>query len=133
MGFENSVIPIDLFTSSSIFLMAFSTSLEGQVTYSLSVFATSSFYQHSLVATVLVVQQVVNGMYYFYIVMQVSKNDTFLLHVLSSFGSCPNFILAVQSSFALIFSSHDFYSHYITMEIPRALLTPKSRHQTSNG
>jgi MFS family permease len=39
--------------------MAFITSLEGMVTWSLSVFATSSFYQHSLVSTVQVVQLVV--------------------------------------------------------------------------
>jgi hypothetical protein len=50
-----------MLTGISIFLMAFCTSLEGQVTYPLSVFATSSFSQHSLVATVLVVQQVVYG------------------------------------------------------------------------
>ncbi|RFU29706.1 hypothetical protein B7463_g6633, partial [Scytalidium lignicola] len=45
----------------SIFLMAFSTSLEGQVTFSLSVFATSSFAQHSLISTVYVVQGVMNA------------------------------------------------------------------------
>ncbi|KAL8359466.1 hypothetical protein RB601_007824 [Gaeumannomyces tritici] len=42
-----------------IFLMAFATSLEGQVSYSMSVFATSSFSSHALVSTVLVVQGVV--------------------------------------------------------------------------
>ncbi|KLU87323.1 siderophore iron transporter mirC, partial [Magnaporthiopsis poae ATCC 64411] len=42
-----------------IFLMAFATSLEGQVSYSMSVFATSSFNSHALVSTVLVVQSVV--------------------------------------------------------------------------
>lgn len=45
----------------SIFLMAFSTSLEGQVVQSVSVFATSSFQTHSLISTVYVVQGVVNG------------------------------------------------------------------------
>ncbi|RWA09671.1 hypothetical protein EKO27_g5418 [Xylaria grammica] len=44
-----------------IFLMAFTTSLEGQVTYSVVVFATSSFSSHSLVATVYVIQGVVNA------------------------------------------------------------------------
>jgi hypothetical protein len=41
--------------------MAFTTSLEGQVVQSLSVFATSSFKSHSLISTVYVVQGVVNG------------------------------------------------------------------------
>ncbi|KAI1269920.1 siderophore iron transporter mirC [Xylariaceae sp. FL1019] len=45
----------------SIFLMAFATSLEGQVTYSVSVFATSAFSSHSLIATVYVIQGVVNA------------------------------------------------------------------------
>jgi hypothetical protein len=45
----------------SIFLMAFTTSLEGQVTYSVVAFATSSFSSHSLIATVYVIQGVVNG------------------------------------------------------------------------
>ncbi|KAK4179693.1 putative siderophore iron transporter [Triangularia setosa] len=44
-----------------IFLMAFTTSLEGQVTYSLSAFAVSSFNKHSLLSTVYVVQGVVNA------------------------------------------------------------------------
>lgn len=44
-----------------IFLMAFTTSLEGQVTYSVVAFATSSFSSHSLIATVYVIQGVVNG------------------------------------------------------------------------
>ncbi|KAI9702587.1 MAG: hypothetical protein M1836_001067 [Candelina mexicana] len=44
-----------------IFLMAFSTSLETQTVATLSVYATSSFLQHSLVSTVLVVQGVVNA------------------------------------------------------------------------
>lgn len=41
--------------------MAFSTSLETQTVITLSVYATSSFLQHSLVSTVLVVQGIVNG------------------------------------------------------------------------
>jgi MFS family permease len=41
--------------------MSFCTFLEGQVTYSLSIFATSSFDNHSLISTVLVVQQVINA------------------------------------------------------------------------
>ncbi|KAK3368079.1 siderophore iron transporter mirC [Podospora didyma] len=45
----------------SIFLMAFTTSLEGQVTYSLAAFAVSSFNNHSLLSTVFVVQGVVNA------------------------------------------------------------------------
>ena len=45
----------------SLFLMAFTTSLEGQVGSTLTVFATSSFSQHSLISTVYVVQGVVNG------------------------------------------------------------------------
>ncbi|KAK3313517.1 siderophore iron transporter mirC [Apodospora peruviana] len=45
----------------SIFLMAFTTSLEGQVTYSLAAFAVSSFNNHSLLSTVYVVQNVVNA------------------------------------------------------------------------
>ncbi|KAL2384971.1 hypothetical protein RJZ90_001587 [Blastomyces dermatitidis] len=44
-----------------IFLMAFSTSLEGQTVLSLSAYATSSFSKHSLISTVLVVQNVVNA------------------------------------------------------------------------
>ena len=46
---------------SSIFLLAFATSLEGQTTVNLTVYATSAFSLHSLVSTVLVVQGVVNG------------------------------------------------------------------------
>lgn len=42
-------------------LMAFTTSLEGQVTLPLLVYVTSSFRQHSLVSTVSVVQGVING------------------------------------------------------------------------
>ncbi|KAI6548737.1 hypothetical protein MCOR09_011675, partial [Pyricularia oryzae] len=42
-----------------IFLMAFSTSLEAQTTFSYSAFATSSFQSHSLLSTVTVVQSVV--------------------------------------------------------------------------
>ncbi|KAM7193263.1 Major facilitator superfamily domain containing protein [Naviculisporaceae sp. PSN 640] len=45
----------------SILLMAFTTSLEGQVTYVLTAFATSSFKNHSLLSTVYVVQSVVNA------------------------------------------------------------------------
>ena len=45
----------------SIFLLAFCTSLESQTTINLVVYATSAFSKHSLVATVLVVQGVVNG------------------------------------------------------------------------
>ena len=45
----------------SIYLLAFCTSLEGQTTVNLTVYATSAFVQHSLVATVYVVQNVVNG------------------------------------------------------------------------
>ncbi|KAL8999091.1 MAG: hypothetical protein Q9169_001979 [Polycauliona sp. 2 TL-2023] len=44
-----------------IFLLAFFTSLESQTTINLTVYATSAFSQHSLVATVLVVQSVVNA------------------------------------------------------------------------
>lgn len=47
--------------SDSIFLMAFTTSLQAQVVATISVFATSSFGEHSLISTVTVVQQVVNG------------------------------------------------------------------------
>lgn len=45
----------------SIFLVACSYSLEGQTTTSLSVYATSAFNDHSLIATVYVVQAVVNA------------------------------------------------------------------------
>ncbi|SPQ22906.1 fc97c650-8b70-42ea-b808-b241e2f19505 [Thermothielavioides terrestris] len=45
----------------SILLMAFTVSLEGQVTYSLAAFAVSSFNNHSLLSTVYVVQGVVNA------------------------------------------------------------------------
>ena len=51
--------PADL--AQSIFLMAFCTSLEGQTVMSLSAYATSAFSKHSLISTVLVVQNVVNG------------------------------------------------------------------------
>ncbi|KAJ5195254.1 uncharacterized protein N7498_008692 [Penicillium cinerascens] len=44
-----------------IFLMAFCTSLEGQTVMSLSAYATSAFSKHSLISTVLVVQNVVNA------------------------------------------------------------------------
>ena len=43
--------------------MAFSTSLETQTTLALSAYATSSFSKHSLISTVMVVQNVVNGGY----------------------------------------------------------------------
>lgn len=46
-----------------VLLLAFFTSLEGQTTINLTVYATSAFLNHSLVATVLVVQGVVNGEY----------------------------------------------------------------------
>ncbi|CAG8001417.1 unnamed protein product [Penicillium salamii] len=45
----------------SIFLMAFCTSLEGQTVMSLSAYATSAFSKHSLISTVLVIQNVVNA------------------------------------------------------------------------
>ena len=41
--------------------MAFCVSLEGQTISSLSAYATSAFSKHSLISTVLVVQNVVNG------------------------------------------------------------------------
>ncbi|MCJ1422296.1 hypothetical protein MMC29_000176 [Sticta canariensis] len=44
-----------------IFLLAFFTSLEAQTTINLTVYATSAFKLHSLVSTVLVVQNVVNA------------------------------------------------------------------------
>ncbi|KAL1953815.1 hypothetical protein VTO42DRAFT_2142 [Malbranchea cinnamomea] len=44
-----------------IFLMAYSTSLETQTVLSLSAYATSSFSKHSLISTVMVVQNVVNA------------------------------------------------------------------------
>lgn len=44
--------------------MAFCTSLEGQTVSSLGAYATSSFGQHSLISTVFVVQNVVNGNYH---------------------------------------------------------------------
>jgi hypothetical protein len=53
------VTPADL--AQSIFLMAFCTSLEGQTVMSLSAYATSAFSKHSLISTVLVIQNVVNG------------------------------------------------------------------------
>lgn len=42
-----------------LYMMAYSTSLEGQVTSNLSVFATSAFDAHSLISTVMVIQGVV--------------------------------------------------------------------------
>lgn len=41
--------------------MAFCTSLETQTVMSLTAYATSSFSKHSLISTVMVVQNVVNG------------------------------------------------------------------------
>lgn len=41
--------------------MAFTTSLEGQVTFPLLSFAQSEFATHSLISTIYVVQGVVNG------------------------------------------------------------------------
>ncbi len=61
---ESTFFIITWLTFSSIFLMAFTTSLEGQVVQSLSVFATSSFNNHSLISTVYVIQGVVNGKTY---------------------------------------------------------------------
>ncbi|KAL2689018.1 hypothetical protein Neosp_003069 [[Neocosmospora] mangrovei] len=47
----------------SLLLMAFITSLEGQVTSSVLIFVTSSFQSHSLVSTIGVVQAVILGMH----------------------------------------------------------------------
>ncbi|KAI1171352.1 siderophore iron transporter mirC [Nemania sp. FL0916] len=44
-----------------IFLLAFTTSLEGQVTFSVIPFATSAFKSHSLIATIYVIRGVVNA------------------------------------------------------------------------
>lgn len=44
-----------------LLLLAFFNSLETQTTLNLTVYATSAFAKHSLVSTVLVVQNVVNG------------------------------------------------------------------------
>lgn len=60
-NFLNSLEPETDRRGFSIFLLAFFTSLEGQTTTNLTVYATSAFSNHSLVATVLVVQGVVNG------------------------------------------------------------------------
>jgi hypothetical protein len=46
---------------SSIFLMAFVTSLDGQTVLPLSVYATSSFSKHSLIAVVYTIQGIVYG------------------------------------------------------------------------
>ncbi|KAL1301467.1 hypothetical protein AAFC00_005716 [Neodothiora populina] len=48
-----------IFAYAGLYMMAYSTSLEGQVTSNLSVFATSAFDAHSLISTVMVVQGVV--------------------------------------------------------------------------
>ena len=58
-----------LTTEYSIYLLAFVTSLESQTTTNLTVYATSAFKVHSLVATVLVVQGVVNGMLFSFILL----------------------------------------------------------------
>ena len=55
------VFNTDLNLFESILLMAFCVSLEGQTITSLSAYATSAFSKHSLISTVLVVQNVVNG------------------------------------------------------------------------
>ena len=57
--------------------MAFSTSLETQTVMSLTAYATSSFSKHSLISTVMVVQNVVNGQ----CLSLVSKNSLLI-------GSC---------------------------------------------
>ena len=46
-------------TKPSLYLMVYATSLEGQTTNNLTVYATSAFGAHSLVSTVTVVQSVV--------------------------------------------------------------------------
>ena len=56
-----SILQDFLTVINSIFLVAFCTSLEGQTTINLTVYATSAFAEHSLVATVYVIQGVVNG------------------------------------------------------------------------
>ncbi|KAL8937589.1 MAG: hypothetical protein Q9211_003606 [Gyalolechia sp. 1 TL-2023] len=64
LGTEDFLNPLEPETDRrrfSIFLLAFFTSLEGQTTTNLTVYATSAFSTHSLVATVLVVQGVVNA------------------------------------------------------------------------
>ena len=60
----HNVLQDCLILMNSVFLMAFCTSLEGQTTINLTVYATSAFAEHSLVATVYVVQGVVNGRSY---------------------------------------------------------------------
>ena len=54
-------MPLMLNITCSLYLLAFVTSLEQQTTVNLTVYATSAFSKHSLVSTVLVVQNVVNG------------------------------------------------------------------------
>lgn len=44
-----------------VFLISFAVSLETQTLAALTPFATSSFHQHSLISTVFVVQNVING------------------------------------------------------------------------
>lgn len=43
----------------SVYLMAYATSLEGQVTTNLTPYATSAFNSHSLISTVAVIQSIV--------------------------------------------------------------------------
>lgn len=57
----SSAVQLGTLLICSIYLLAFVTSLQGQTTTNLTVYATSAFAEHSLVATVLVVQGVVNG------------------------------------------------------------------------
>ncbi|MCJ1307391.1 hypothetical protein MMC25_001037 [Agyrium rufum] len=54
---------ITLTWTKCIFTLAFCTSLEGQTTVNLTVYATSAFAEHSLVSTVYVVQGVVNAVW----------------------------------------------------------------------
>ena len=56
-----ALMPLMLKITCSLYLLAFVTSLEQQTTVNLTVYATSAFSKHSLVSTVLVVQNVVNG------------------------------------------------------------------------
>jgi len=48
-----------IFWSYSVYLMAYATSLEGQVTTNLTPYATSAFNSHSLISTVAVIQSIV--------------------------------------------------------------------------
>ena len=60
----------------SIYLMAFASSLGAQVTYPVVAFATSSFSSHSLIATVYVIQGVVNGMCFFFFFFFFGSQDS---------------------------------------------------------